>query len=138
MSNGPTHAGNSTYLVETVLSSVTDIDNLDDLRQQSRVEQVTSTEIRLQLGTSSKNETGDVDSVVGNEMLNGQLGDLSHVVVSLFVTKTRETQGRLSSSSVLLRQIDSEFVNDISGVTSQSTKELQRQGRASEPTVPIP
>jgi hypothetical protein len=71
-------------------------------------------------------------------MLDGQLGDFSHVVVSLFVTKTGETQGRLSSSSVLLRQVDSEFVDDISGVTSQSTEKLERQRRASELKVPIP
>ena len=125
-------------LVETVLGTVRHIDNLDDLGSQSTIQKVTARQITLEIGTSGKYQTGNVDLVGGNEMLNGQLGDLSHVVVSLFVTKTGETQGRLSSSSVLLRQIDSEFVNDISGVTSQSTKELQRQGRASEPTVPIP
>ena len=125
-------------LVEAVLRTVRHIDNLDDLGSQSTVQQITARQITLEIGTSGKYQTGNVDLVGGNEMLDGQLGDLSHVVVSLFVTKTGETQGRLSSSSVLLRQIDSEFVNDISGVASQSTKELQRQGRASEPTVPIP
>jgi len=125
-------------LVEAVLRTVRHIDNLDDLGSQSTVQQITARQITLEIGTSGKYQTGNVDLVGGDEMLDGQLGDLSHVVVSLFVTKTGETQGRLSSSSVLLRQIDSEFVNDISGVASQSTKELQRQGRASEPTVPIP
>ena len=123
MSNGPTHAGNSTYLVETVLSSVTDIDNFDDLCQQSRVEQVTSTEIRLQLGTSSKNETGDVDSVVGNEMLNGQLGDFSDVVTTGFLSQTGETQGRLTTTTVLLGEVDGEFVNDFTSVTGQGSEQ---------------
>jgi hypothetical protein len=98
----------------------------------------TARQITLEIGTSGKYQTGNVDLVGGNEMLDGQLGDFSHVVVSLFVTKTGETQGRLSSSSVLLRQVDSEFVDDISGVTSQSTEKLERQRRASELKVPIP
>ena len=105
-------------LVETVLRTVRHIDNLDDLGSQSTIQKVTARQITLEIGTSGKYQTGNVDLVGGNEMLDGQLGDLSHVVVSLFVTKTGETQGRLSSSSVLLGQVDSEFVDDISGVSS--------------------
>jgi hypothetical protein len=107
----------NTYLVETVLSSVTDIDDLDNLCQQSRVEQVTSTQIRLQLCTTSQDQTGDVDLVSGDEMLDGQLGDFSDIVSSSFLSQTGETQGRLTTSTVLLGKVDGELVDDLTGVS---------------------
>ena len=111
-------------LVEAVLRTVRHIDNLDDLGSQSTVQQITARQITLEIGTSGKYQTGNVDLVGGDEMLDGQLGDLSHVVVSLFVTKTGETQRGLSSSTVLLGEVDSEFVNDFAGVSGEGTKEL--------------
>ena len=56
-------------------------------------------------------------------MLDGQLGNLSDVVPSGFLSKTGETKSGLTTSSVLLRQIDSEFVNDLSSVTGESTEQ---------------
>jgi hypothetical protein len=58
-------------------------------------------------------------------MLDGQLGDFTDIVVSLFVTQTGETQRRLSSSTVLLGEVDSEFVDDFTGVSCESTEELR-------------
>lgn len=57
-------------------------------------------------------------------MLNGQLGDFTDIVVSLFVTQTGETQRGLSSSTVLLGQVDGEFVDDFTSVSGEGTKEL--------------
>jgi hypothetical protein len=57
-------------------------------------------------------------------MLDGQLGDFTDIVVSLFVTQTGETQRRLSSSTVLLGEVDSEFVDDFTGVSGEGTEEL--------------
>jgi hypothetical protein len=56
-------------------------------------------------------------------MLDSHLSDLTDVVVALFVTKTRETKGRLTSTSVLLGQIDSELVDDITGVSRDGTEQ---------------
>lgn len=58
-------------------------------------------------------------------MLDGQLGDFSHIVVSLFITQTGETERRLSSSTVLLGEVDSEFVNDFTSVSGEGTEELR-------------
>jgi hypothetical protein len=111
-------------LVETVLGTVRDVDNLDDLGSQSSIQQITTRQIALEVGTTSQNQPGHVDLVGGDEMLDGQLGDFTDIVVSLFVTQTGETQRRLSSSTVLLGEVDGEFVNYFTGVSGEGTKEL--------------
>ena len=63
-------------------------------------------------------------------MLDGELGDFTHIVVSLFTTETGETERRLSSSTVLLGEVDGEFVDDLSGVSSEGTEELISGGRS--------
>jgi hypothetical protein len=111
-------------LVETVLGTVRDVDNLDDLGSQSSIQQITTRQIALEVGTTSQNQPGHVDLVGGDEMLDGQLGDFTDIVVSLFVTQTGETQRGLSSSTVLLGEVDSEFVDDFTGVSGEGTEEL--------------
>ena len=118
-----THDTYRTYLVETVLTTVTDVDDLDDLRRQTRVEHVTLAQLSLEIGTTSEDETRDVDLVVRDEVLDGKLGNLADVVVTLLVTKTGETQSRLTTTAVLLRQVDGEFVNDLAGVACNGTEE---------------
>jgi len=56
-------------------------------------------------------------------VLNGEFGDLADVVVSLFVTETGETEGRLTTTSMLLGEIDSELVDDFSRVAGEDTEE---------------
>lgn len=111
-------------LVETVLGTVRDIDNLDDLGSQPSVQQITTRQIALEIGTTGQDQPSHVDLVGGDEMLNGQLGDFTDIVVSLFVTQTGETQRGLSSSTVLLGEVDSEFVDDFTGVSGEGTEEL--------------
>ena len=55
-------------------------------------------------------------------MLNGQLSDLADVVVTLFVTETGETKCRLSTTTVLLGEVDSELVDDLSCVAGNGTE----------------
>ena len=43
--------------------------------------------------------------------------------MTLFVTQTGETQSGLTTSTVLLWQIDGELVEDLSGVTGQGTEQ---------------
>lgn len=49
-------------------------------------------------------------------MRDCRFGDLSNVVVSLLHAQTRETECGLSSSAVLLGQVDGELVQDLAGV----------------------
>lgn len=43
--------------------------------------------------------------------------------MTLFVSQTGETQGGLTTTSVLLGQIDGELVDDLAGVAAESTEE---------------
>lgn len=113
----------ATYLVEAVLTTVADIDNLDNLRRETRVEHVGLRELSLEVGGTSENETSHIDLVVRDKMLDGKLGNLADVVVTLFITKTRETQRRLTTTAVLLGQIDGELVDDLASVTGNGTEE---------------
>lgn len=115
--------GLSTDLVETVLSSITDIDDLDNLGEKSGVEQVTSTQVGLELCTTGQHQTSNIDLVVGDEMLDCQLGDFSHIVSPRFLSQTGETQSRLTTSTVLLGKVDGELVNDFSGITGECSKQ---------------
>ena len=125
------------YLIEPVLTTVTDIDYLDDLRSQTRIEHVTLAQLGLEVGATSKHETGYVDLVIRNEVLNRQLGHLPDVIVALLVTKTRETQGGLTTTSVLLREVDSELVNDFARVSRDGTKECTITVHDDEPELRV-
>lgn len=107
------------HLVETVFTSVTDINNLDDLRGQPLIKHVTLAEFSLEVGTTSKHEARDVDLIIGDKMLNSMFSDLANVVVPFLVAQTRETQGRLSTTAVLLREINGELVDNLTCVSSE-------------------
>ena len=113
--------GSVAYLVEPVLATVTDIDYLDALRSQTRIEHITLAQLGLEVGATSKHETGYVDLVIRDEVLNRQLGDLPNVIVALLVTKTRETQGGLTTSTVLLGKVYSNSVQYVKMVTCATT-----------------
>ncbi|KAH3660506.1 hypothetical protein OGAPHI_007092 [Ogataea philodendri] len=110
-------------LVKSVFSSVRDINQLQNLALQSTVKHVGSTQLGLEISTTGQNQSSNSHLVVRNEVLNSHLGDFSDIVVSLLVSQSGETQCRLSTSSMLLRQINCEFVQNFSGVTGQSTKQ---------------
>ena len=91
------------HLIEAILAAVTDIHDLDHLRYQSLVEHVALTELRLEVCTSSQDNASDVDLVIRDEVLHSVLGDFANVVVAFFITKTGETKGGLTTSTMLLR-----------------------------------
>lgn len=93
-------------LVETVLTTVGNIDDLDDLCRKTVVKHVGGVKIVLEIGGTSKDETSDVDLVGSDEVLHSQLGNLSDVVVTLFVSQTGETESGLTTTTVLLGKID--------------------------------
>lgn len=111
------------HLVETILATIADIDNLDHLACQTWVEHVTLAELCLEICTASQHKTADIDLVVGNEVLNRKFSNLANVVVPLLVSKTGETKGRLTTTAVLLREIDSKLVGDFARIASESAEE---------------
>ena len=60
-----------TYLVKAGLTTVTDIDDLDDLSTESGVEHVALRQLSLEVRTTSEHEAGHVDLVVRDEVLDG-------------------------------------------------------------------
>ena len=114
--------GQLNSLVEAVLTTVGDIDNLDDLGLQTTIEQLGLVEVVLEVGATCQDETGAVALVVGDEVLHRQFGDLADVVVTLLLTQTRETQSGLTATAVLLGQIDGELLQDLSGIAGEGTE----------------
>lgn len=96
-------------LVEAVLAAVADVDDLDDLGRQSRVEHVALVEDGLEVSRAGEDETLNVDLVVGDKVLDGELGHLADVVVSLLFSETSESEGGLTTTAVLLGQVDGEL-----------------------------
>lgn len=81
------------YLVEAIFTSVADIDNLDDFGGQSQIKDIALAQLGFEVGRTGKDEASHVDFVIGDEVLNSQLGYLPDIVVAFLVSKTRETQG---------------------------------------------
>jgi len=81
-------ADDHTHLIEAIFTAVADIDDFDDLGGKARIEHVTLTELGLEVRAAGEDQAGDVDLVVGDEVLNGEFSDLSYVVVTLLVTQT--------------------------------------------------
>jgi hypothetical protein len=110
-------------LVETVLTTIRNVNNLDNLGRKAAVEHVGGVEVVLEIGGTSKNETSDVDLVGSDEVLDSQLGNLSDVVVTLLLSQTGETESGLTTTTVLLGKIDRELVDDLTGVAAKSSKQ---------------
>jgi len=110
-------------LIEPVLSTIANINNFDDFSAQARVKKVTSAQFRLEISAPSEHKASDIYFVVGDKMLDRQFRDLSHIVVSLLITETRETQSRLSSAAVLLGKVHSELVHDLTSVARKGAKQ---------------
>lgn len=111
------------YLVKTVLTAIADIHYFDDLGSKSTIKHITLAQLGLEVGTSSEDQTSHVDLVVCDKVLNCVFGDFAHVVVAFFVTETGETKSRLTTTSVLLGEVDSKLVDDLSRVASECTEE---------------
>jgi hypothetical protein len=79
---------------------------------KSHIEKVGLVAVGLELGGTGKYETLDVWFIISNEMVSGKLTNLSYVVVTLFFSDTSETHGRLTTTSVLLWQLDQQTLED--------------------------
>mmetsp|Transcript_3732 Transcript_3732/g.13105 ORF Transcript_3732/g.13105 Transcript_3732/m.13105 type:complete len:297 (-) Transcript_3732:231-1121(-) len=110
-------------LAEPVLTAIRHIDDAHDHRLQPLVEHITLAKDVLEVGGTGEDEPRNVRPVVGDEHLNGGLGDLPDVVVPLLQTETRKTEGGLTSTAVLLGQLHSKLVQDLAVVPAQGSVE---------------
>jgi len=65
------------------------------------------------------------------------LRNLAHVVVSLLVTETRETEGGLTTTTVLFGEVNSELVDHFAGVSGESAEERTVSVHDDEPEARI-
>jgi hypothetical protein len=120
-----THCGrHAPHLVEAVLAAVRDINDRDDLGDEPGVKHVGQVELSLKVGRTGEDDALDVDLVVGDEVLDRVLGDLADVVVPGFHPESRETERRLSTTAVLLGQVNRELVQDLTRVAAERAEEL--------------
>ena len=89
---------------------------------QTLIEQIGLVKVVLEISRTSKDDTSHIDLVGGDKVLHSQFSDLADVVVTLFVSQTGETQSGLTTTTVLLGQVDREFLNNVSGISTQSSE----------------
>ena len=113
-------------LVEASFTAIANVKKWgDDNGCQSLVEEVcVCCQVLLELGRTCNDETLDVGSLaIRNEHLRCCLSNLAHVVVTFFQSETCKTQGRLSSTAMLLWQVHREFVQDFTMVSLHSSEQ---------------
>lgn len=57
------------------------------------------TELRLEVGATSENQTSDVGLIVGDVKLRRHFGYFAHVIVTFFHPQSSKTKSRLTSSA---------------------------------------
>mmetsp|Transcript_41110 Transcript_41110/g.98052 ORF Transcript_41110/g.98052 Transcript_41110/m.98052 type:complete len:240 (+) Transcript_41110:743-1462(+) len=113
-------------LIEPSLTSVANIKKRrNDDSCKSLIKKISvGGEVLLKLCRSCHNEAFDVGSLaIRNEHLRCCLSDFPHIVVSLLQSKAGKTQGRLSSSSMLLGQVHCELVQDLTVIPLHPSKQ---------------
>ena len=100
-------------LTETLIETVGNINSGNNLLLESEIEMITSLHDEFEIGATSNNDTLDVGHVIGDEVLASKLTALDDVQMTLFFSKTSETHSGLSTSTVLLGQLDGHSVDDL-------------------------
>lgn len=110
-------------LVETLLSSVGDIGDVDDDFLESGVQELGLGDEFLEIGVPGDDESGDVWHLVLDVAWGGGFAYLSDVGGSLLHSDSSESLLGLPSSSVLFWEVDGELVDDFSGVSLETAEE---------------
>ncbi|KAF1751371.1 hypothetical protein GCK72_017925 [Caenorhabditis remanei] len=110
-------------LVETIFTSICNIDSFDHFSLKSLVEHIRLAEFSLEISTTRKDESSNCDFVVFDEHLDGIFSYFTDVIVTLFITKTSKPNSRLSSSSVLLWQVDGKFVKNFPSISLKCSEQ---------------
>lgn len=90
---------------------------------QTLVKHIRLAELSFEVSATSEDEAGDVDLIVGDKELDGELGDLANVIVAFLLSKASETQSRLPTTTMLLGEINLHLVDDVARVAGERAKE---------------
>jgi hypothetical protein len=110
-----------TYLVEAILTPIADIYRLDDPLCQPLIEKITLSKFSLEICAPGKNQSSDIDFIIGYEMLYGHLRHFTDIIMSLLVSLARETLSRLSATTMFFRQINSKSIDDFACTVPATT-----------------
>ena len=112
----------SDSLVEALIKAVGHIDRRDNLVLKSIIKVITLLHHELQVGATSDNDTTHVGLVVRDEVLGGELTALDDVEMTLLFSETRETNGGLTTTTVLLGKLHRHTLNDLFVVSLEGGK----------------
>ena len=107
-------------LVQSIFKSIRNIDNIDDFCSKSGVKHFRGIQIVFEVCASCKDQPIYIALVISYESADGNLADLSQVVMALFNSKTSETDGRLTTLVMLLWQLNSKSVYDFFCISLES------------------
>ena len=110
-------------LVEALVETIGDIDGGQDGSLQSEIKMITLLHNELKIGTTSNDDTTDVGSVVGDKVLSSELTTLNDVQMTLLFSETSETNGGLTTTTVLLGELDGHTLDDLLVVTLEGGEE---------------
>ena len=110
-------------LIETLVKTVRHVNSRDDQAFKPVVEVIALLHHEFEVSAASNDDTSDIWSIILNEVLRGQLAAFDDVKMTLLLSETRETNSRLTTATVLLRQLDWHTLNDLLVVALKRRKE---------------
>ena len=78
---------------------------------------------KFEVSAASNDDTSNIWFIILNEVLRGQFAAFDDVKMTLLLSETRETNSRLTTATVLLRQLDWHTLNDLLVVALKRCKE---------------
>lgn len=105
--------GQSDGLTESLIETIGDIDCRDDDTFKPKVKVITTLHDEFKISATGNDDTADVGPVIGDKVLRGKFTTLDNVQMTLFLSETRKTHGRLTTATVLLGQLDWHTLNNL-------------------------
>lgn len=100
-------------LIETLIKAVGHVDRRDDQILQPVVKVIALLHHEFQVSATGNDDTANVWPVIGNKVLSCQLATFDNVEMALLLSETRETNGRLTTATMLFRQLDRHSLDDL-------------------------
>lgn len=110
-------------MVESILETILDIVGRHKYSLKTLIEGITLLNNGLEVCTTRHDNTFDIWDIIGDEILRGQLRNLFHVVQSLLFSDSRKSVSGLTTSAVLLGQLDRDFLLDNTDIALEGGEE---------------
>lgn len=111
----------SDCLVQPIILAIADIKLTQDNSLKTCIKNVRLIALSLNHSRPSQNQPLNIRLIISNKMLCSQLTNFPNIIVSLLLTNTRKTQSRLTTTTMLLRQLDIHPLQNFLIVSLQSS-----------------